>query len=144
MRLLTILGLAALAVCQPAFADPWKDESGHGWYRGGAWKEEFDDGTCRVERKMKRNGAYKEEVTCDGPPWAGGTLAPPVVVVQDWPPPTIALPPLPQGPHYGAMYEDDTGRYCREYQTSAVIDGRRQRLYGTACLEADGAWSFNN
>jgi surface antigen len=54
------------------------------------------------------------------------------------------LPPLPQGPTYGVIYRDERGLYCREYQTSGVIDGRRQRLYGTVCLRPDGSWNFNN
>lgn len=32
------------------------------------------------------------------------------------------------------------GRPCREYTTSAVIGGKRQQVYGTACRTADGAW----
>lgn len=34
------------------------------------------------------------------------------------------------------------GRYCREYQAVAVIDGRRQQTYGTACLQPDGQWEI--
>ena len=32
------------------------------------------------------------------------------------------------------------GLFCREYQTSAMIGGKRQQLFGTACREPDGAW----
>ena len=35
-------------------------------------------------------------------------------------------------------------RYCREYQTTATIDGRRQRTTGTACRGPDGAWQIVN
>jgi surface antigen len=31
-------------------------------------------------------------------------------------------------------------RYCREYRTTAVIDGKKQQMYGTACRQPDGAW----
>jgi hypothetical protein len=58
--------------------------------------------------------------------------------------PTSALPPLPQGPSYGEIYRDERRLYCHEYQTSGVIDGRRQRLYGTVCLQPDDSWGFNN
>lgn len=34
------------------------------------------------------------------------------------------------------------GRYCREYQTTAVIGGRTQRTYGTACRQPDGSWEL--
>ncbi len=30
--------------------------------------------------------------------------------------------------------------YCREYQTTVVIDGREQSAYGTACQQPDGSW----
>ena len=70
-----------------ASADPWKDESGKGRERGGyaryddgsygygreprrerrAFKEEYDDGRCKVERKLEKNGDYKEERKCRSP-----------------------------------------------------------------------------
>lgn len=37
-------------------------------------------------------------------------------------------------------YQDRNGRYCREYQTTAMIGGRPQQLYGTACRQPDGSW----
>ncbi len=32
------------------------------------------------------------------------------------------------------------GRYCREYLTEVIIDGRAQQAYGTACRQPDGSW----
>ncbi|MXQ11177.1 hypothetical protein GR328_06870 [Microvirga makkahensis] len=73
-----------------AAADPWKDESGKGRWRGGyergyddpgpgagygrerprrerqAFKQEYDDGRCKYERKLEKSGEYKEEVKCRG------------------------------------------------------------------------------
>ena len=37
-------------------------------------------------------------------------------------------------------YQDSQGQYCREYQTTVVIDGRPQSGHGTACREPDGTW----
>ncbi len=37
-------------------------------------------------------------------------------------------------------YENRAGRYCREYITEAVIGGRTETVYGTACRQPDGAW----
>ena len=37
-------------------------------------------------------------------------------------------------------YENHAGAPCREYYTDAIIDGRRDRIYGTACRQADGSW----
>lgn len=33
-----------------------------------------------------------------------------------------------------------TNSYCREYQTTVVIDGREQSAFGTACQQPDGSW----
>jgi len=32
------------------------------------------------------------------------------------------------------------GRTCREFQQTVTIGGRTEQAYGTACLQADGAW----
>ena len=32
------------------------------------------------------------------------------------------------------------GRYCREYLTVATINGKKQKMYGTACRQPDGSW----
>ena len=29
---------------------------------------------------------------------------------------------------------------CRDYRTTATIEGRQQQLYGTACRQPDGSW----
>jgi surface antigen len=30
--------------------------------------------------------------------------------------------------------------YCREYQTTANVAGKKQQVYGTACRQSDGSW----
>lgn len=30
--------------------------------------------------------------------------------------------------------------YCREYETTVVVDGRSETAYGVACQQADGTW----
>ena len=54
----------------------------------------------------------------------------------------------PTGSHYELTptntYQTSSGRYCREYQTTAVIDGRSERLYGTTCRQPDGSWQLIN
>lgn len=30
--------------------------------------------------------------------------------------------------------------YCREYQTTVTVDGKKQDAYGTACQQPDGSW----
>ena len=63
-----------------ALADPWKDESGHGRHYGGHYggdhKQEYWDGNCKVERKWKGNGDYKEERKCEAPRYRQPVVVP--------------------------------------------------------------------
>jgi hypothetical protein len=57
--------------------------------------------------------------------------APPVVVTQ--PAPMAATGTSPS-------YTAPNGQTCREFQSTALIGGQQQPVYGTACLQSDGAW----
>jgi hypothetical protein len=79
-----------------------------------------------------------------GPAYRPYYPPPPVVYA---PPPVVYAPapaPVVYAPQVAAVptreFRDTDGRYCREYQRTAVIDGREQQIYGTACLMPDGAW----
>jgi hypothetical protein len=80
-----------------------------------------------------------------GPPVV---YAPPPVVYA--PPVTYAAPPpaYAAAPNVSAVptrdFRDNAGRYCREYQRTAVINGRQQQVYGTACQMPDGSWRIVN
>lgn len=37
---------------------------------------------------------------------------------------------------------DASGYTCREFQHSVMIGGQSETAYGTACLQADGAWEI--
>lgn len=37
-------------------------------------------------------------------------------------------------------HDTATGAYCREYQTTVTVGGRKQAAYGTACQQPDGSW----
>ena len=39
-----------------------------------------------------------------------------------------------------ATYQDTSGRFCREYQTTVTIGGKAQAAYGRACRQPDGSW----
>jgi surface antigen len=39
-------------------------------------------------------------------------------------------------------FQTTDGRYCREYQTRALVGGAWQQLYGTACRQPDGNWAL--
>lgn len=36
--------------------------------------------------------------------------------------------------------DTQTGRVCREFQTTVVVGGKSQEAYGTACQQSDGSW----
>ena len=40
-------------------------------------------------------------------------------------------------------YETSSGP-CREYTTEAIIDGKQEVIYGTACRQPDGSWQAAN
>lgn len=42
--------------------------------------------------------------------------------------------PVREGSH------QNTGEYCREYQTTINVGGQSQSAYGTACRQPDGSW----
>jgi hypothetical protein len=63
------------------------------------------------------------------------------------PPPVVYAPPAPAyyAPPAPAYYSPPaaapaSGQQCREYQSTAVIDGQPQPTVGTACLQPDGTW----
>lgn len=41
-------------------------------------------------------------------------------------------------------YQMDNGQYCREYQTTIIVDGRPETGRGTACRLPDGTWRVNS
>lgn len=41
-------------------------------------------------------------------------------------------------------YQSSSGQYCREYSHNATIDGRIERVYGTACRDEYGGWRAVN
>jgi surface antigen len=55
----------------------------------------------------------------------------------------------PDSGHAGTVtptktYQTAGGTYCREYQTTVVIDGKQERANGTACRQPDGSWRVAN
>jgi surface antigen len=42
-----------------------------------------------------------------------------------------------------STYETSTGP-CRQYSMDAVVEGRKQKVYGTACRQSDGTWRMSN
>jgi len=50
------------------------------------------------------------------------------------------------GNHYSVTpvktWENNDGRYCREYQSTVTVAGKQVQSYGTACRQADGSWEI--
>ena len=96
--------LALAGASAPALADSDWDGGSHGRYersyrayKSVDYKEEYWDGNCKIVRKWKKNGKYKEERKCEGPRHYGGYPPPvypaPGVMVQ---PPSVVIqaPPI--------------------------------------------------
>jgi len=41
-------------------------------------------------------------------------------------------------------YEETAGSPCREFTMNAVIGGEKEKIYGTACRQADGSWKVQD
>ncbi len=41
-------------------------------------------------------------------------------------------------------YNNSYGSACREFSTVAIVDGRKETIYGTACRQPDGSWKATN
>jgi surface antigen len=39
-----------------------------------------------------------------------------------------------------STYKSEANQFCREYQMTIVVEGRRETGYGTACRQPDGSW----
>jgi hypothetical protein len=59
---------------------------------------------------------------------------PPPPVAYYPPPPAYSAPPAYAAPSAAP------GQQCREYQSTAMINGQPQQTVGTACLQPDGTW----
>ena len=69
LGIVTACGLALAAWSSGASADPWKDESGKGRWKGEhsrEYKQKYHSGGCKVERKWGKHSDYKEETKCKG------------------------------------------------------------------------------
>ena len=53
----------------------------------------------------------------------------------------------PDSGNYGDVtpvrsYNSQQGQYCREFQQTIYVDGKREQGYGTACRQPDGSWQL--
>ncbi|MCP5368179.1 MAG: glycine zipper 2TM domain-containing protein [Hyphomicrobiales bacterium] len=97
---------------------------------GGAWLgSEIGKSLDRADRSMmERNAQYSLENNRTG-------------ATSTW--------QNPDSGHSGTMtptntYQTSSGNYCREYETTVIIDGREERAFGRACRQPDGTWQVAN
>lgn len=69
---------------------------------------------------------------------------PPRVVYVNPPPAYYSVPPVayqaPQTLRGGPL--DGSQSQCREYQSTAMVNGQQVASYGTACRQIDGSWQI--
>lgn len=139
----------ALFFAVAILALPLAAEAGHGPgnrtpHRADRHHLDYPDRDCWVE-PVRHGREIRNEIRCRQPSYGPpGWAAVPHRHPAPQPPQTIVVPTAPpSGPTYGAVYQSGDGRYCREYNTTATIGGRQERLYGTACMMPDGSWQFD-
>jgi hypothetical protein len=134
---LPVAALVALAAPTPALA-------GGGWHNG----HSHNSFSLSLGFYQPVYPAYRPYYYAPYPYPYPAYYAPPPVVYA--PPPVYAAPQVAYAapPTVNATstreYQDTSGRYCREYQRTAIIAGRQQPIYGTACQMPDGAWRIVN
>lgn len=131
---LGILGALALGTvvlpAAPAKADSFAFSYSSG-YHGGYYPRHY-------------HGGYRARYVYVAPPPVYYAPPPPRVVYVNPPPAYYPPPPVvyqqapPQTLPGGPLASADT--QCREYQSTAVVNGQRVPSYGTACLQPDGSW----
>lgn len=127
--------------------------SGH-WTRGhrgnhfGWWWVIGDSWYLYPEHSGPYPDIYVRPITVVQAPPARAVVVEQPVIVQNYnPTPSGSLLRF-ESTSDGAMgvnqtsltYRDEGDRTCREYQTSAYVNGYSQPIYGTACLASDGTW----
>jgi hypothetical protein len=127
-RLALVLPVALAFFATPALADNWHRHGGHS-------RNSFSLSLGFYQPYP----AYRPYYYYPYPAY----YAPPPVVYA--PPPVVyGAPAVYASPSVAAVptrdFRDSSGRYCREYQRTAVINGMEQPVYGTACLMPDGSW----
>ena len=93
-KILSILSICLPAALLTAPLSSFAHDHGHRHHHHKRdYKEEYWDGQCKVERKWKKNGEYKEKRKCKDSPVVYRAPQP----VYMTPPPAVYIAPQPQG-----------------------------------------------
>ncbi len=139
--LVVALGASVIAVSAPARAGVYVGVHVGGPYYGGGYRTYYRGGYAPYYRPgpvvvLPPRAYYPPTVVYASPPVV--YAAPPVVYAQT---PQVLAPQVDPGT---PIYQRADGQYCREYNSTARIEGRNQAVYGTACRQSDGSWQFVN
>jgi hypothetical protein len=127
-----VMSALILAAAQPVYA--WDNHGHYGHHHGGGAVFSFGFSSAPYYYDPYPYGpVYAYPPAYDYPPAYGGYDQQPY-------PYDGGGQPMP---YDGGPYSDsgaDNGPYCREFQTTVVIDGQPQSAHGTACQQPDGSW----
>lgn len=134
-RMLVTLGLVATGVLAVPSATPAHADSFTIGYSSGYYPHHYHH---------RHHHHPRARVVYVAPPLVYYYPPPPPRVIYVTPPPPPAYmtpaPPVAYQTLPGGPLADN--RQCREYQSTAVVNGRRVQSYGTACLQPDGSWQI--
>jgi surface antigen len=131
------LGVALVSVSISAYADPYKNESGHGRSNKARheYKEEFWDGNCKVKRKYKKNGDYKEERKCKATPQVVMVQPPWIIVYGGGPAYRPGWEPVRQSP---AASSSSSVSYCNSDTVGSLLGGIAGAVVGNQIGKGSG------
>lgn len=144
-----LAGLAAAGGASPASArdhdDRWdRGYRGWGYARHDDHRRRWGNDHVTINIGAPRYRAYGYDDRWHGwyPPHHTRHVYRPVVTRE-----VVWVNPSPVYRHYTLLSAESSagnGRYCREYQAQGQVGSRTREVYGTACLQPDGAWEIVN
>ncbi len=139
-KMLGAIGLAAVGALALT-APPAQAGGGHGSSVSFAYSYSSGGYYPRHYHHYPR-GYYAPRVVYYAPPPAYYYPPPPPRVVYVNPPPPVVYAPAPVQQTLPGGPLASNGPYCREYQSTTVVNGRNVPTYGTACQQPDGSWQI--
>lgn len=114
---------------------------GSGYAYGSNYRHGYNHGYRHHHYRPHYRPHYRSHYRPYYPPPAIIYAPPPVVYA---PPPAVIYRSPVQATPTSEIYRARNGQYCREFQSTATINGGVQDTYGTACQDAGGTWRVVN
>jgi hypothetical protein len=136
-RVAVAAALSVIMLANPADAGDWRRHHGRGHdWKHGHWHG-HRPGPPVWHHHRHSHGSARIVIWQPAPVYRAYPAPYPVYVPAPMP---VVQAPIQAVPL--ANFQDESGRYCREYQRMADIGGRQQQVYGTACMMPDGSWQI--